>query len=53
MGYSYKNIKAKPPNKNSSQLKELRKLFSEHLIFRRERRGAEILFLDEFYFNAN
>jgi hypothetical protein len=53
MGYSYKNIKTRAPNKNSSTLKDFRKKFSLCLNYRRERKGAEVCYLDEYTFSAN
>jgi transposase len=53
MGYSYKNIKAKPvPNKNSPNIKEIRTQYALALSFMRERKGYRVLFLDECFFPA-
>lgn len=52
MGYSYKNTKIKPVNKNSMQLKEIRKKYIQSLRFVEEIKKMQVYFIDEHVFNV-
>ena len=47
MGYSYKNVKTnRPANKNTNQIKEIRKIFAVALAMERDRHLVQIYYLD-------
>jgi transposase len=46
MGYSYKNIKSKPTNRNSPHIKELRKKFSAAFCLLRDKYQAYVYYID-------
>lgn len=51
MGYSYKNIKSKPPNRNSPHIKELRKKFTAAFCLLRDKYQAYVYYIDEYVFS--
>ncbi len=46
MGYSYKNVKERPVNKNAQHIKELRKKFAVALTLLRDKLFSEVYYLD-------